>query len=176
MFNFIRKKKIFPKFCSFIKKNINILSRILAYLAVDNIMKLYFLVLFFFISKKIKSLLQPTNLYLHLLFFSSFSLSWLLPFVFSWFFWVIMSMCMVRKSSTTKEKTYFSYYFFFLSLHLLLVLLLSVLLVFLFFIIYFYIIDITYKYNKLLLIWQKCLISYLIIFVYAFNGYCLTNL
>ena len=43
-------------------------------------------------------------------------------------------------------------------------------------IIYFYLFDITYKYNKLLLIWQKCMITYLIIFIYAFNGCCLTDL
>ena len=63
-----------------------------------------------------------------------------------------MSMCMVKKLSTSNTKSYISYYFIFLVSHLFLVLLLSVLLVFSFFIIYFYIIGITYKYNKLLLI------------------------
>ena len=33
-----------------------------------------------------------------------------------------------------------------------------------------------YKYNKLLLIWQKCMITYLIIFIYAFIVCCLTDL
>ena len=34
---------------------------------------------------------------------------------------------------------------------------------------FFYLIDNTYKYNKLLLIWQKCMVNYLIIFV---NCWC----
>ena len=70
----------FQKFCSFIKKFffLNILSKILAYFAFENEMKLFFLTLFFFINKKITSLLQPTNLYkyvsIYVIFFS-FSLS-----------------------------------------------------------------------------------------------------
>ena len=55
-----------PKFCSFIKKKKrkkNILSGSLAYFALNSGMKLFFLTLFFFISKKITSLLQQTNLY-----------------------------------------------------------------------------------------------------------------
>ena len=140
----------------------NILSRILAYFAIDNKMKLFFLALFFFINKKIASLLQPTHLYKSLsifVIFSSFSLSCFLPSIFFLVFLFIsnskgvtMSMCMVKKSSTSNTKSYISYYFIFLVSHLFLVLLLSVLLVFSFFIIYFYIIGITYKYNKLLLI------------------------
>ena len=66
---------------------------------------------------------------------------------------------MIKKSYTLKAKTYISYYFFFLVSHLLLGVLLF------FFVIYFYLIDNTYKYNKLLLIWKKCKINYLIIFV-----------
>ena len=62
----------------FSKKKLNILSKILAYFAFDNEMKLFFLTLFFFINKKITSLLQPTNLYkyvsIYVIFFS-FSLS-----------------------------------------------------------------------------------------------------
>ena len=99
---------------------------------------------------------------------------------------------MLNKSYISKVKIYINHYFF-LDSCLLLVLLLSVLLFF--FVIYFYLIDITYKYNKLLylihqkynkllLFWQKCIISYLIIYIYlesiisiyVFNGYCLTNL
>ena len=79
-----------------------------------------------------------------------------------------------KKWYTSKAKTYINYDFFFLSFALLPILLLGVLLFF--FIIYFYLIDITYKYNKLLLIWQKCMITYIIIFIYAFNGCCLTDL
>ena len=139
----------------------NILSMILAYFAVDNKIKLFFLALFFFINTKITSMLQPTYLYkfvsISVIFFS-FSLSHFLPSIFFLVFLFIsnskrvtMSMCMFKKSSTTNAKFYINYYFIFLVSHLLLVLLLSVLLVFSFFIIYFYIIDITYKYNKLLL-------------------------
>ena len=141
----------------------NILSRILVYFAVDNEMKLFFLTLFFFINKKITSLLQPTQLYKSVsisVIFSSFSLSRFLPSIFFFLVFlfisnskrVTMSMCMIKKSSTTNVKTYINYYFIFLVSYLLLVLLLSLLLVFSFFIIYFYILDITYKYNKLLLI------------------------
>ena len=141
----------------------NILSRILVYFAVDNEMKLFFLTLFFFINKKITSLLQPTQLYKSVsisVIFSSFSLSRFLPSIFFFLVFlfisnskrVTMSMCMIKKSSTANVKTYINYYFIFLVSHLLQVLLLlSVLLVFSFFIIYFQIIDITYKYNKLLL-------------------------
>ena len=140
----------------------NILSMILAYFAVDNKVKLFFFALFFFINKKITSLLQSTQLYKFVsisVIFSSFSLSHFLPSIFFLVFLFIsnskrvtMSMCMIKKSSTSNIKTYISYYFIFFVSHLLLVLLLSVLLVFSCFIIYFYIIDITYKYNKLLLI------------------------
>ena len=60
---------------------------------------------------------------------------------------------MVKNSYTSKAKTNIKYYFFFLVSHLLADLILCMLLFF--FIIYFYLIDSTYKYNKLLLIWQK---------------------
>ena len=78
--------KFFWKYCvssksfahSLIYIYIFIFSRILAYFAVDNEMKLFFLALFFLINKKITSLLQPTNLYkyvsIYVIFFS-FSLS-----------------------------------------------------------------------------------------------------
>ena len=125
-------------------------------------MKLFFLALFFFINKKITSLLQLANLYKFVfifVIFSSFSPSHFLTSIFFLVFLFIsnskrvtMSMCMFKKSSTSNTKSYISYYFIFLVSHLFLVLLLSVLLVFSFFIIYFYIIGITYKYNKLLLI------------------------
>ena len=75
----------FQKFCSFIKKNMNILSRILVYFAVNNEMKLFFLTLFFFINKKITSLLQPTQRHKSVsisVIFSSFSLSRFLPLFF----------------------------------------------------------------------------------------------
>ena len=134
--------------------------------------------------KKITSLLQPTHLYKFVsisIIFSSFSLSHFLPSIFFLVFLFIsnskrvtIAMCMFKNSSSSNAKTYINYYFIFLVSHLLLVLLLSVLLVFSFFIIYFYIIHITYKYNKLLLTWQKCMISNLIILVYAFNSCCLT--
>ena len=153
----------FQKFCSFIKKNMNILSRTLVYFAVDNEMKLFFLTLFFFINKK-NYITTPTNTAVQICiyicnFFLILSIL-LSPFYFFFlvFFFisnskrVTMSMCMIKKSSTTNIKTYINYYFIFLVSYLLLVLLLSLLLVFSFFIIFFYIIDITYKYNKLLLI------------------------
>ena len=78
------------------------------------------------------------------------------------------------KSYTLQKLKIISVTIFFLVSHSLPVLLLSVLLFF--FIIYFYLIYITYKYNKLSLIWQKCMISYLIIFIYAFNDCCLADL
>ena len=78
------------------------------------------------------------------------------------------------KCCTLQNKELILIKFFFLVSHLLPILLLGVLLFF--FIIYFYLIDITYKYNKLLLIWQKYMISYLILFIYAFNGYSPSDL
>ena len=101
-------------------------------------------------------------------FFSKFF--FLSPILREW-----LCLCVwLRSHPLQKQKLIFT--IFFLVSHLLLVLLLSVLLVFFFFIIYFYIIDITDKYNKLLLIWQKYMISYLIIFVFSFDGFCFTNL
>ena len=68
--------------------------------------------------------------------------------------------CMVKKSYILKAKIYINYYFFFLVSHLLLFLLLGVLLFF--FNIHFYLIDITYKYNKLTKMYD-----------YLFNYICL---
>ena len=132
----------------------NILSKILAYFAVDNEMK-FFLILSISLSS--------------LYFFLSFSFYLQLsPIPREW-----LCLCVwLRSHPLQKQKLIFT--IFFLVSHLLLVLLLGVLLVFFLFIIYFYIIDIKYKYNKLLLIWQKCMISNLIILVYVFNSCCLT--
>ena len=91
-----------------------------------------------------------------------------LAFIFVWYFDQVVflafisicsnskrvTICMVKKSYTSKAKIYIS--FFFLSSHLLLVPFLGLLLFF--FIIYFYLINITYKYNKLLCI--QWLLSY----------------
>ena len=85
-----------------------------------------------------------------------------LAFIFVWYFDHVvflafisicsnskrLTICMVKKLYTSKAKIYIS--FFFLSSHLLLVPFLGLLLFF--FIIYFYLINITYKYNKLLCI------------------------
>ena len=85
-----------------------------------------------------------------------------LAFIFVWYFDHVVflafisicsnskrvTICMVKKLYTSKAKIYIS--FFFLSSHLLLVPFLGLLLFF--FIIYFYLINITYKYNKLLCI------------------------
>ena len=85
----------FQKFCSFIKKKyMNILSKILAYFAVDNEMK-FFLILSISLSS--------------LYFFSQFFFP---SSIISDSKRVTMSMCMVKKSSTSKAKTYISYYFF----------------------------------------------------------------
>ena len=91
-----------------------------------------------------------------------------LAFIFVWYFDHVVflafisicsnskrvTICMVKKLYTSKAKIYIS--FFFLSSHLLLVPFLGLLLFF--FIIYFYLINITYKYNKLLCI--QWLLSY----------------
>ena len=91
-----------------------------------------------------------------------------LAFIFVWYFDQVVflafisicsnskrvTICMVKKLYTSKAKIYIS--FFFLSSHLLLVPFLGLLLFF--FIIYFYLINITYKYNKLLCI--QWLLSY----------------
>ena len=61
-----------------------------------------------------------------------------------------MTTCVVKNPYILKAKSYISYYFFSLVSRLLPDILLGVLLFF--FIIYFYLIDITYDYNKLLLI------------------------
>ena len=74
-----------------------------------------------------------------------------------------MTTCVVKNPYILKAKSYISYYFFSLVSRLLQNLLLGVLLFF--FIIYFYLIDITYDYNKLLLIWQ---ILWLVICFYLF--------
>ena len=85
-----------------------------------------------------------------------------------WFFFFLKKK---EQKLIFSKKTYINYYFFFLVSHLLLDQILCVLL---FFFIIFLIVS-TYKYNKLLLIWQKCLIRYLIIFIYAFNVCCLID-
>ena len=84
-----------------------------------------------------------------------------------------MTTCAIKKPYTSKAKSYINYYFILVSC-LQQDLLLGVLLFF--FIVYFYLIYYTYDYNKLLLIWKKSVISYLIIFIYAFNGYFIINL
>ena len=56
LINFIRNKQIFQNFAYLLKIYINILSEILAYFTVDSGMKLFFVALFFFISKKITQL------------------------------------------------------------------------------------------------------------------------
>ena len=84
--NFFWKYCVSSKnFANSLKKKKNILSRILAYFIVDNEMKLFFLALFFFINKKITSLLQLANMYKFVsifVIFSSFSLSCFLPSIF----------------------------------------------------------------------------------------------
>ena len=120
-------QKIFL-FIKYIYIYMNILSMILAYFAIDNKIKLFFLALFFFINKKITSMLQPTHLYKFVsisVIFLSFSLSHFLPSIFFSVFLFIsnskrvtMSMCMVKKSSTSNAKTYINYYFIFLVSHL----------------------------------------------------------
>ena len=103
----------------------NILSMILAYFAVDNKIKLFFLALFFFINKKITSMLQPTHLYkfvsISVIFFS-FSLSHFLPSIFFSVFLLItnskrvtMSICMFKKSSISNAKNLYQLLFYFLS-------------------------------------------------------------
>ena len=167
-------------------------------------MKLFFLALFFFMRKKSTLLLaikkkkitppaQQTYLYLHLWFFSLFSLSPFYVFFLSnqvgWQVLYIfpspkcllvlapinskrMSICMFKKSYTLKEKTYINFFFLSFTFNPKPNLMCATILLYHF----FYIIVSTYKYNKLLLIWQKCLISCLIIFIYAFNGYFIINL
>ena len=67
IFYFARKKKIFQNFAHSLKKiYINIISGILPYFAVDSGMKLFFVTLLFFISKKMTPLLQSTNIYIYI--------------------------------------------------------------------------------------------------------------
>ena len=108
----------FQKFCSFIKKKyMNILSKILAYFAVDNEMK-FFLILSISLSS--------------LYFFLSFSFYLQLsPIPREW-----LCLCVWLRSHPLQKQNLYLLFFFLVS-HLLLVLLLGVLLVFFLFIIYF---------------------------------------
>ena len=81
---------------------------------------------------------------------------------------------MVKKPYTFKSKNFYQLQFFFLISRLFTIQFPGVLLFI--FIIKFYLIDNTYEYNKLLLVWQNCMINYLILFVHAFNDCCLNDL
>ena len=136
-------------------------------------MKLFFSALFFFISKKLHYhsnqliYIYICDFFLHSLYLSFSNLCFLCflslfdQVVFLAFISVCsnskrVTICMVKKPYTSKVKIYINFFFFFLSSHLLLVPLLGLL--FFFSIIYFYLINFTYKYNKLLYI--QWLLSY----------------
>ena len=84
-----------------------------------------------------------------------------------------MTTCVVKNPYISKVKSYISYYFFFLSITFTPRPTLTCVTIILYHI--FYLIDITYDYNKLLLI-DKYYDSYLFLFIYAFNCCFLTNL
>ena len=129
-------------------------------------MKLFFPTLYFFISKKLHYrsnqliYIYICDFFLHSLFLQSM-FSYLLSLFDQVIFLTFISicsnskrvtMCMVKKPYTSKAKICISLFYFLVSHLLLLGLLLF------FFIIYFYLINITYKYNKLLCI--QWLLSY----------------
>ena len=117
----------------------NILSRILAYFAIDNKMKLFFLTLFFFINQK-NYIVVTTNKFVQICIyicnFSSFSLSRYHPSIFFLVFLSISNYLQFQESDYVyvygyevihfKSKNLYQLLFFFLVSHLLLVLLLSV--------------------------------------------------
>ena len=84
-------------------------------------------------------------------------------------------MCVVKNPYISKAKSYISYFFFFLSitfnprptLRCVIILLYHI---------FFYLIDITYDYNKIVINLTNIMISYLFLFIYAFNCCFLTDL